>query len=183
MVSLLTAVAHSPLLECTPRAWWQAMQWAQLQLQPACYMVINVMSQCTACFSCAPKSFAGRARGSRVLGALRRISRRRRLWRPVCVRAPACPGVGALWELPIPYHREKISCKGGAAPPPPWAKVVCSEEGASPNCRFPWSARCSRCSSTSRAVLRGLCAYGRSLCILLRPTLVAHVRSQYAANC
>ena len=28
MVSPLTAVAHSPLLECTPRAWWQAMQWA-----------------------------------------------------------------------------------------------------------------------------------------------------------
>ena len=36
----------------------------------------------------------------------------------MCVCAPACPGVGALWELPIPYHREEISCKGGAAPPP-----------------------------------------------------------------
>ena len=29
MVSPLTAVAHSPLLECAPRARWQAMQWAQ----------------------------------------------------------------------------------------------------------------------------------------------------------
>ena len=28
MVSPLTAVAHSPLLECAPRARWQAMQWA-----------------------------------------------------------------------------------------------------------------------------------------------------------
>ena len=182
MVSPLTAVAHSPLLESAPRAWWQAMQWAQLQLRSACYMVISVMSQCTACFSCAPKSFAGHARGSRMLGALGRISQWRRWWRPVCVCAPACPSVGALWELPIPYHREEISCKGGAAPPP-LANVVCSEDGASPNCRFPWSARCSRCSSTSCAVLRGLCVYGRSLCILLRPTLVAHVRSQYVANC
>ena len=37
------------------------MQWAQLQLRSACYVVISVMSQRTACFSCAPKSLAGRA--------------------------------------------------------------------------------------------------------------------------
>ena len=83
------------------------------------------MSQCTACFSCAPNSLAGRARGSRVLCAFRRISQRRQLWRPVCVCASACPGVGALWELPIPYYREKISCKGGAAPPPFGTVCVC----------------------------------------------------------
>ena len=70
MVSPLTAVAHSPLLECAPRARWQAMQWAQLQLRSACYVVISVMSQRTACFSCAPKSLAGRACVSRVLGTL-----------------------------------------------------------------------------------------------------------------
>ena len=70
MVSPLTAVAHSPLLECAPRARWQAMQWAQLQLRSACYAVISVMSQRTACFSCAPKSLAGRACVSRVLGTL-----------------------------------------------------------------------------------------------------------------
>ena len=49
MVSPLTAVAHSPLLECAPRAWGQAMQWAQLQLWPACYVVISVVSQRTVC--------------------------------------------------------------------------------------------------------------------------------------
>ena len=49
MVSPLTAVAHSPLLECAPRARWQAMQWAQLQLRSACYVVISVMSQRTVC--------------------------------------------------------------------------------------------------------------------------------------
>ena len=70
MVSPLTAVAHSPLLECAPRARWQAMQWAQLQLRSACYVVISVMCQRTACFSCAPKSLAGRACVTRVLGAL-----------------------------------------------------------------------------------------------------------------
>ena len=100
----------------------------------------------------------------------------------VCLRAcvSRCRGaVGA--SHPLSQGRNQLQRR--SSPPPPLAKLVYSEDGASPNCIFPWSARCSRCSSTSCAVLRGLCVYGRSLCILLRPTLVAHVRSQYAANC
>ena len=53
-----------------------------------------------------------------MLGAFGRIDRWHWLWRPVGVCAPVRTSVGALWELPIPYHREKISCKGGAAPHP-----------------------------------------------------------------
>ena len=57
-----------------------------------------------------------------MLGAFGRIDRWCWLWRPVGVCVPARASVGALRELPIPYHREKVSCEGGAAPPPLWQK-------------------------------------------------------------
>ena len=100
-----------------------------------------------------------------------------------CLRACAYQYRGAVGAS-HPLSRGKKQLQRRSSPPLlSLAKVVFSEDGASPNCRFPWNARCSRCSSTSCAVLRGLCVYGRSLCILLRPTLEAHVHSQYAANC
>ena len=55
-------------------------------------------------------------------GTFGRIDRWRWLWRPVGVCVPARARVGALRELPIPYHMEEVSCKRGAPPPPLWQK-------------------------------------------------------------
>ena len=54
----------------------------------------------------------------------------------VCLRAcvSRCRGaVGA--SHPLSQGRNQLQRR--SSPPPPLAKVVCSEGGASPNCRFP----------------------------------------------
>ena len=66
--------------------------------------------------------------------------------------------------------------------PPPLVGTTCSDDGANPVCRLPCSARCSLCSSTSCADLRGLYAYARGACVLSMPTLAVHACSEYSAS-